>query len=68
VVAAIVLATPVVLKGMDSWLSSYAFRIDLRWQVILMAGLAAMALALVTVGGQALRAANLDPVKTLRSE
>jgi len=63
-----VLAAPLAWWVMDRWLDSFAYRVDLGWGVFLVAGGAALAIALATVSGQALRAATTDPVKALRYE
>jgi ABC-type antimicrobial peptide transport system permease subunit len=63
-----VLAAPLAWWVMDRWLDSFAYRVDLGWGVFLVAGGAALVIALATVSGQALRAATADPVDALRSE
>lgn len=68
VLAAIIIATPIVRYGMNQWLQNYAFRIDIRWWVFGLAGSAAMLIALLTVSTQAIKAARSNPVDSLRSE
>ena len=53
---------------MHSWLEGYAYRIGLHWWVFVLAGLVAVAITLITVGSQAIRAALANPVRSLRSE
>ena len=53
---------------MSRWLEGYAYRVDLGPGVFALAGALALAVALLTVAGHALRAASADPVKALRSE
>jgi putative ABC transport system permease protein len=53
---------------MYNWLLSYAYRIGIQWWVFVMAGVMAMAIALITVGTQALRAAMANPTRSLRNE
>jgi len=65
---AFVVAVPVTWVVMDSWLQSFAYRIGISWWVFGLAGLAAVVVAFVTVGGQAMRAATANPVRALRSE
>jgi putative ABC transport system permease protein len=54
--------------AMDRWLSDYAYRIDLGIDMPLLAGAAALVVALGTVGLHAVRAALADPVDSLRTD
>jgi putative ABC transport system permease protein len=65
---AFVIAVPVTWLAMDSWLQSFAYRIGISWWIFGMAGLLAAAIAFLTVGGQAMRAAMQNPVRSLRTE
>jgi ABC-type antimicrobial peptide transport system permease subunit len=62
------IAFPLAWAMMHSWLSDYAYRTPIYWWVFGGAGLAAMIIALLTVSYQAVSAALLNPVKTLRIE
>jgi len=68
VVIAIVIATPIAWLSMDSWLQGFTFRIHINAWVFLLAGFLALAIALLTVSYQSIRAALANPVKSLRSE
>jgi hypothetical protein len=68
VVIALLIAAPVAWWLGDRWLEDYAYRAPMSGWVIVEAGLAALGLALLTVGWQALRAAKTNPVETLRDE
>jgi putative ABC transport system permease protein len=68
VTIAFVIAAPVSWLIMNRWLEGYAFRIDISWWVLAVAGLAAFAIAFGTLSVQALKAAGANPVKSLRSE
>ncbi|QDK77955.1 FtsX-like permease family protein [Spirosoma sp. KCTC 42546] len=68
VVAAIVIASPIAWYAMDKWLSDFAYKIDIEWWVFALAGSLAILIALVTVSFQSVRAALMNPVKSLRSE
>ena len=68
VLVAFVVAVPVAYLAMNRWLEDFAYRIDLSWWIFLFAGLAAFAIAWVTVSGQSVRAARTNPVKSLRYE
>ena len=62
------LAIPLAWFLMNQWLQEFAYKTEISWWVFLITGLIALAIALATVSSQALRAANLNPVKSLRSE
>jgi putative ABC transport system permease protein len=53
---------------MERWLSGFAYRVDLGFGVFAAAGVVALLVALLTVSGQAVRAALADPVESLRYE
>ena len=65
---AFVIAVPVTWLAMDSWLQSFAYRIGMSWWIFGLAGVLAAAIAFVTVGGQAMKAAMQNPVRSLRTE
>jgi ABC-type lipoprotein release transport system permease subunit len=65
---AFVAATPVAWWLGHQWLQDFVYRTGLNWWVFLLAGLGAMGIALLTVGGQAMRTAMANPVKYLRNE
>ena len=62
------IATPIAWWAMHRWLESYAYKVPLSWWMFALAGVLALAIALVTVSFQALRAARANPVKSLRAE
>ena len=68
VVIAIIIATPVAWWAMNKWLLDYAYRIKISWPIFFIAGSLAIAIALVTVSFQSIRAALANPVKNLRTE
>jgi putative ABC transport system permease protein len=68
VVAGFLVAAPVAYLAMDRWLAEFAVRAELGPGIFLTAGILTAAVALLTVGQQALRAALADPVKSLRYE
>jgi putative ABC transport system permease protein len=63
-----VVACPVAYWAMQTWLANFAYRVELGVGVFAMAGTATLAIALLTMSRHALRAALVDPVRTLRSE
>jgi len=62
------LAVPVVILGMTRWLDDFAYRVSLGWEPLALAGGVVLLVAVVTVGGHAVRAALSDPVRALQSE
>jgi len=68
VLIASLIAFPVAWWGMSKWLEGFAYRVGIPWWVFVVAGLTAVAIALVTVSVQTVRAAVANPVKALRSE
>ncbi|HQW92203.1 MAG TPA: ABC transporter permease [Ferruginibacter sp.] len=68
VVIAIVIATPLAWYVMHKWLQDFAYRIHISWWIFLLAGIIAAVIAFVTISLQAIRAANANPVKSLRTE
>ena len=68
VLVALVIAAPVSWWLGDRWLQDFAYRTSMSVWVLVEAGLAALGLGLVTVGWQAVRAARVNPIETLRSE
>ena len=68
VIIAIAVATPIAWWAMNKWLQNFAYRIQIEWWMFLLAGIIAIALALITVSFQAIKAALANPVKSLRTE
>src|SRR5258708_30214486 len=68
VIISFVIAVPVAWYGMSKWLQDYSYRINISWGIFLIAGLLAIAIALITVSFQAIKAAVANPVKSLRTE
>ncbi|PHN05396.1 ABC transporter permease [Flavilitoribacter nigricans DSM 23189 = NBRC 102662] len=68
VLIACILAVPLAWLLMNNWLEDFSYRTDLSWWVFAVVGLLAMILALLTVSFQALRAAFMNPVNSIKSE
>jgi putative ABC transport system permease protein len=62
------LAIPVGYYAMNKWLQGFAYRIDIHWWMFGIAVFTAIAIALLTVGFQAMKAALANPIKSLRTE
>lgn len=68
VLIAALIAFPIAWYSMHSWLKDFAYRIDIQWWVFVLAAIAALLVALLTVSYQAIKAALANPVKSLRTE
>ncbi len=68
VLIAIVIASPLAWYGMNAWLGEFAYKIDMQWWMFALAGVLAIVIALLTVSFQSIKAALMNPVKSLRSE
>ncbi len=68
VIVALFIATPMAWYGMNQWLQNYAYRTEITWWIFGIAGTTALAIALLTVSTQAIKAAMNNPVESLRSE
>lgn len=68
VTISIFIATPIAWWLMGKWLEEFAYRIELGWWMFALAGIIAVLVAFVTVSFQAIKAAIINPVKSLRTE
>ena len=68
VLIGILIAVPVAWYAMDKWLQDFAYKIDIQWHVFAMSGFLALLVALLTVSYQSVKAALVNPVKSLKSE
>ena len=65
---AILIAFPIAWLLMNKWLEDFAYRITISWWMFVVAGIATVLIALITVSFQAIKAALANPVKSLRTE
>lgn len=68
VLIAIAIAIPAAWFSMNKWLEEFAYRISIGWYVFVLAGLMAILIAFITISFQSVKAALVNPVKSLRSE
>ena len=68
VLIATLIAMPLAWFAMNKWLEDFAYRIDIKWWMFLISGVVAILIALITVCIQAIKAALVNPVKSLRTE
>jgi putative ABC transport system permease protein len=62
------IAFPLAWWATHRWLQEFAYHIDVEWWVFVLAGVLAVSVALLTVSFQSIKAALMNPVKSLRSE
>lgn len=68
ILLAFIIASPIAYFIMNNWLQNFQFRVGVGIGVFVIAGLGTMLVALLTVSYRAIRAANSNPVNSLRSE
>jgi putative ABC transport system permease protein len=68
VLIAFVIASPIAWYAMTKWLRGYAYHTQIEWWMFVLAGMAALLITLLTISFQAIKAAMINPVKSLRSE
>lgn len=65
---AIIISVPLGWLAMDKWLEDFSYRIEISWWILVVAALLAIAIAILTVSYQSIKAAIVNPVKSLRTE
>ena len=68
VLLSFLIAVPVAYWLMQKWLADFAYRIDIQWWMFVLAGMLALLIAFLAVSYQSVKAALINPVKSLRSE
>ncbi|QRR00090.1 ABC transporter permease [Dyadobacter sandarakinus] len=68
VTLSIVFALPLAWYFMEKWLQDFTYRIQIPWWIYLSASLAAILIAIATMSFQSIKAALMNPVKSLRSD
>ena len=68
VLLSILLAMPLALMGLNTWLANYAYHIPVYWWIFVVAGLLSLIIASITVSWQSYLAAVKNPVESLRYE
>jgi putative ABC transport system permease protein len=68
IIVAVVIAIPVSWFSMNRWLEGFAYRITISWWLFVVAGLTVVVVAFASISYQTLKAANANPIKSLRSE
>lgn len=68
VLIGVVIASPIAYYFMNNWLQGFAHRVDIVWWYFAIAALVGILVAFLTVSSQAIKAALMNPVKSLKSE
>lgn len=68
VVISCFISGPIAWYFMSGWLKNYTYRAELSWWIFAVTGIGALCITLLTVSFQAIRAALINPVRSLRSE
>jgi predicted permease len=68
IIIAVAIALPISYYFMHNWLQGFAYRIDISWWTFASVATLVMAIALATVSFQSIKAALVNPIKSLRSE
>jgi putative ABC transport system permease protein len=65
---AFIIAVPVAWWAMNKWLTDFVYRVSIEWWVFVLAGGIALGIALATMSYQAIKAALMNPTRSLRAE
>jgi putative ABC transport system permease protein len=68
VIFSILVASPLAWWAMNNWLQNYAYHQNFQWWIVALAGLGAILIAFITISFQSVKAALINPVKSLKSE
>jgi putative ABC transport system permease protein len=63
-----IIAMPLAYYFLDGWLKRYQYRTELSWQIFVVSGIGALVLTMLTVSYQTIKAALVNPVRSLRTE
>jgi putative ABC transport system permease protein len=63
-----IIAWPLAWYAIHTWLSDFAYRIDITWVIFAIVAFTSVLIALITISFQSVKAAIANPVKSLRSE
>ncbi len=68
VLIAFVISIPFAWYANSKWLQNFPYRVNLSWQAFLISGFCMLLLAIATISFQSIRAALMNPVKSIKSE
>ncbi len=65
---ACLISFPIAWWAMHSWLENFAYRISISWTIFALSALLAIVIAIITVSFQSIKAARVNPVKSIKNE
>ncbi len=68
VIVSCVIASPIAYYVLSSWLDNYEYHVNISWWFFVVATISALAITLFTVSFHSIRAAKMNPAKSLRTE
>ncbi|RFS16524.1 permease prefix domain 2-containing transporter [Emticicia sp. C21] len=68
VVISLFIASPLAYYFMAKWIQKYTYHTEISWWIFALAGIGAMIITILTVSYQAIKAALMNPVRTLKTE
>lgn len=68
VAIAILVSLPVAWYAMSKWLEDFEYRIEMGWGIFVLATFLAVTVSILTVSFQGIKAAIVNPIKSLRTE
>ncbi|AQG79417.1 ABC transporter permease [Spirosoma montaniterrae] len=68
VIISFFIATPIAYYFLSNWLQKYEYRTELSWWIFAVSGAGALVITLLTISFQSVKAALMNPVKSLRTE
>jgi hypothetical protein len=68
VFVAMIIAAPLAYFMMNKWLQGFAYQVNFNWVIVVIAGTIALVISVFTVSYESLKAAKVNPVKSLRTE
>jgi putative ABC transport system permease protein len=68
ILIAICIAIPLSWYAVNSWLAGFAYHVEVGWLVFFIASAGALGIAWLTVSYESIKAATVNPIKSLRTE
>jgi len=68
VIISLIIAIPISIYAMQEWLKDFAYKIEIGWEVFVLAGVLSVLIAMLTISYQSIRAALMNPAGNLKSE